>query len=192
VDIKDHARRACVATLGMRQTLAELNARDAFGLKAADAGIEEMIVGMGIATGEALVGNMGLDTRFDYSAVGNTVNIASRVEGASKEVGYDIVVVNATRDAVPDFAFLEAGSLELKGKSQREPIHLLVGDAELAQSGGFKLLQMSHRETLNLLRTGQDPTGGIAECKALAAKVEPGLTRFYDRLTSRRADFAQA
>ncbi|HEY0855279.1 MAG TPA: adenylate/guanylate cyclase domain-containing protein, partial [Devosia sp.] len=190
VDIEDHARRACVATLGMRQTLAELNARDAFGLKGTDAGIDELVVGMGIATGEALVGNMGLETRFDYSAVGNTVNIASRVEGASKDVGYDIVVVNATRDAVPDFAFLEAGSLSLKGKSQREPIHLLVGDAELAQSGSFRLLLVSHRDTLKLLRDGQDPTGGIAECKALAAKVEPGLIRFYDRLASRRADFA--
>ena len=145
---------------------------------------------MGSATGEALVGNMGLETRFDYSAVGNTVNIASRVEGASKDVGYDIVVVNATRDAVPDFAFLEACSLSPKGKRQLEPIHLLVGDAELAQSGSFRLLLVSHRDTLKLLRDGQDPTGGIAECKALAAKVEPGLIRFYDRLASRRADFA--
>ncbi len=192
VDIKDHARRACVATLGMRETLAELNARDAFGLKGTDAGIDEVVIGMGIATGEALVGNMGLETRFDYSAVGNTVNVASRVEGASKDVGYDIVVVDATRDAVPDFAFLEAGSLELRGKSRREPIHLLVGDAELAQSGSFRLLQMSHGETLKLLRDGQDATGGIAECKALAAKVEPGLIRFYDRLQGRRADFTQA
>ena len=189
VDIKDHARRACVATLGMRKTLAELNARDAFGLKGSDAGIDELLIGMGIATGEALVGNMGLETRFDYSAVGNTVNIASRVEGATKDVGYDIVVVNATRDAVPDFAFLEAGSLALKGKSQREPIHLLVGDAELAQSGSFRLLQMSHQDTLRLLRQGLDATGGIAECKALAAKVEPGLLRFYDHLPSRRGDF---
>jgi adenylate cyclase len=192
VDIDDHARRACIATLGMRRTLAELNAANAFGLKGSEAGIDELVIGMGIATGEALVGNMGLETRFDYSAVGNTVNVASRVETASKEVGYDIVVVNATRDAVPDFAFLEAGSLVLKGKSQREPIHLLVGDATLAESGGFKLLRMSHIETLKLLRDGQDATGGIAECKVLAAKVEPGLVCFYERLASRRADFAQA
>jgi adenylate cyclase len=173
----------------MRRTLAELNARDAFGLKGSDAGIDELVVGMGIATGEALVGNMGLDTRFDYSAVGDTVNIASRVESASKEIGYDIVVVDATREAVLDFAFLEAGSLALKGKSQRESIHLLVGDAELAQSGSFRLLRVSHAETLKLLREGQDAAGGIAECKVLAAGVEPGLVRFYDRLSSRRADF---
>jgi adenylate cyclase len=192
VDIEDHARRACIATLGMRRTLAELNARNAFGLKGSDAGLDELVIGMGIATGEALVGNMGLETRFDYSAVGNTVNVASRVESASKEIGYDIVVVDATRDAVPDFAFLEAGSLALKGKSQREPIHLLVGDAELATSGSFRLLRVSHTETLKLLREGQDPTGGIAECKALAGKVEPGLLRFYDRLAGRRADFVEA
>lgn len=189
LDIKDHARKACVATLGMRQTLAELNARDAFGLKGSDIGVDELMIGMGIASGEALVGNMGLETRFDYSAIGDTVNIASRVEGASKEVGYDIVVVNATRAAVADFAFLEAGSLSLKGKSRREPIHLLVGDAALAQTGAFKLLQLTHEETLRLLRAGHDVTGGLAECKALAAKVEPGLIRFYDKLASRRADF---
>lgn len=189
LDIKEHARKACVATLGMRQTLAELNARDAFGLKGSEIGVEALQIGMGIATGEALVGNMGLETRFDYSAIGDTVNIASRVEGASKEVGYDIVVVNATRAAVPDFAFLEAGSLTLKGKSRREPIHLLVGDAKLSQSSGFKLLKLSHEETLRLLRSGADVIGGVAECKALASKVEPGLLRFYDMLATRRADF---
>jgi adenylate cyclase len=189
VDVADHARKACIAALGMRATLRELNAKNAFGLKGSEAGIDELFVGVGIATGEALVGNMGLETRFDYSAVGDTVNIASRVEGACKEIGYDVVVVNATRDAVADFAFLEAGSLALKGKSHREPIHLLVGDAAVAQDGGFKLLRMTHAEALKALREGRDATGAIAECKVLCAKIEPGLRPFYDRLAARRADF---
>jgi adenylate cyclase len=192
VDVEDHPRQACIAALGMRRTLAELNARDAFGLRSGGKESDSLAIGVGIATGEAVVGNMGLETRFDYSAIGDTVNVASRVEGASKLVGYDIVVAAATREAVADFAWLEAGSLVLKGKSRRQHIYLLVGDAKLAESGAFKLLAMAHDDTIRLLRDGMDATGGIAECRFLAQSIDPGLLPFYDRLAARRADFAGA
>ncbi len=119
VDVEDHAARACAAALGMRRRLVALNAIDAFGRRAGGLEPADLALGIGISTGEALVGNMGLETRFDYSCLGDTVNVASRVEGACKTVGYDIVVVEQTRRAAPDFAYLEAGSLKLKGKTAR-------------------------------------------------------------------------
>lgn len=192
VDVKDHERQALTAALGMRRTLAELNTADAFHLRADKAPVEALGIGMGINTGEALVGNMGLETRFDYSALGDTVNVASRVESACKEVGYDILVTDPVRAAVPDFAFLEAGGLSLKGKSDRVAIHLLVGDAALAKSGAFSLLRATHAEALDALRDGRDLRGAIAECIALSTTIEPGLRKFYEALPTRRADFETA
>jgi adenylate cyclase len=189
VDVTDHARRACRAALGMRETLRELNAADGFGLKGGKAGIDEIVVGVGISTGEALVGNLGLETRFDYSAVGDTVNTASRVEGACKEVGYDIVVVEATRAAAADFAFLEAGSVLLKGKSHREPIHILVGDHFLAESAQFLALRAEHERLLAALREGRDPMALIASCGLRAAAIDPRMVQFYEKLMGRRGDF---
>ncbi|HEV7277969.1 MAG TPA: adenylate/guanylate cyclase domain-containing protein [Devosiaceae bacterium] len=192
VDVDDHARRACRAALGMRATLRELNAGNAFGLRGRAPHPEQLVCGVGIASGAALAGNMGLETRFDYSVVGDTVNVASRVEGACKDVGYDIVVVEATRAAAPDYAYLEAGSIRLKGKSRREPIHVLVGDADLAASTGFVELRTAHARAVGKLRAGAAAPGDLAACKALAAAVEPGLLRFYDRLGERQADFVEA
>ncbi|MDF2983051.1 MAG: adenylate/guanylate cyclase protein [Devosia sp.] len=189
VDVPDHERKALRAALAMRQKLAELNHTDAFHLRADKAAVRELGIGIGISTGEALVGNMGLETRFDYSALGDTVNVASRVESACKEVGYDILVADPVRVIVSDFAFLEAGALALKGKAERVVIYLLVGDAELAKSGAFHLLRVTHAEALEALRAGGDTRGAIAECIALSAKLEPGLRKFYELLPDRRMDF---
>ena len=97
VEVPRHPLHACRAALQMRRTLVELNAADAFGLKAEGHAMKDIYIRIGISTGEALVGNMGLETRFDYSCIGDTVNVASRVEGACKTIGYDICAVEATR-----------------------------------------------------------------------------------------------
>jgi adenylate cyclase len=189
VDVPDHERKALRAALGMREKLAELNKADAFHLRSTGAPVENLGIGIGLCSGEALVGNMGLETRFDYSALGDTVNVASRVESACKEIGYDILCAEPTAAAVADYALLEAGALALKGKSDRVRIYLVVGDDALAKSGAFSLLRTTHAEVLDGLRHSRDVRGGIAECLALSKQVEPGLTKFYEQLPARRADF---
>ena len=99
---------------------------------------------------------MGLESRFDYSAIGDSVNVASRVEGESKVVGFDIVAAEATRAAVPDLAWLEAGSVQLKGKAQRLKIHILVGDAALAQTAGVHRAAAAHSASWRWLAGGGD------------------------------------
>lgn len=78
IDVPDHETKAILAAQKIKQDMAE-----------ADLGIE---IGIGINTGEAVVGNMGSDTRFDYSAIGDAVNLAARLESSTKEVGEDIVI----------------------------------------------------------------------------------------------------
>ncbi|MBN9316670.1 MAG: adenylate/guanylate cyclase domain-containing protein [Devosia sp.] len=189
VDVPDHEAKALRAAIAMREKLAQLNGADAFQLRASKAPVEALGIGIGLCSGEALVGNMGLETRFDYSALGDTVNVASRVESACKEVGYDILCAEPTYLATQDFALLEAGALALKGKAERVPIYLVVGDDALAGTGAFRLLRTTHAEVLDGLRHGRDVHGGIAECLALAPQVEPGLVKFYEQLPARRADF---
>jgi len=173
VDVADHARRACEAALAMRATLDTLNH---------DGRLSGIAIGMGISTGEALVGNMGLESRFDYSAIGDSVNVASRVEGESKIIGFDIVASEGTQRAAPDFAWLEAGSVQLKGKSQRLPIHILVGDRALAQSPAFIELHAAHTAWLRGLMP-------LERCVSLAGAVNPRLRRFYELVPARAEDF---
>src|SRR5204863_8568153 len=97
VDVENHARYGALSAIAMRETLDAMNEKKVFG----DAGLA---VGVGLSTGIALVGNMGLETRFDYSTIGDPVNVASRVESESKAVGYDIVAAEPTALAAPELA----------------------------------------------------------------------------------------
>jgi adenylate cyclase len=136
---------------------------------------------------------MGFEARFDYSCIGDTVNVASRVEGACRAVGYDILVAAETRAAAPELAFLAAGSLVLKGVSQREPIYLLVGNADLARSAPFAALAPKHEALLACWQgTGDGAGAALAHCRALAEAVDPRLLDFYDACPGRAGDFAGA
>ncbi|MEO6394281.1 MAG: adenylate/guanylate cyclase domain-containing protein [Devosia sp.] len=181
VDVPQHAHKAALSAIAMRETLDALNEKKTFG----DPGIA---VGIGIATGVALVGNMGLETRFDYSTIGDPVNVASRVEGESKVVGFDIVAAEPTAIATRDLAWLEAGSVQLKGKAARLKIFILLGDDKLAQSAEFATLKAAHLALLEALRHGE---GGEAlkRCKELGPAVERRMARFYELVPERIADF---
>ncbi|MEX1179737.1 MAG: adenylate/guanylate cyclase domain-containing protein [Cucumibacter sp.] len=190
LDVERHPLKACEAALKARVALARINAVDGFGLKASGNKVGELRIGIGIATGRALVGNMGLETRFDYSCVGDVVNVASRVESTCKALGFDIAVTDETRKAASELAFLGAGSLGLKGKSEREPVHILVGDAAMARSTGFKALAEAHALLVASLAKGEMDAAGLEDCRALAGPVEPRLADFYPLIPGRAGDFA--
>jgi adenylate cyclase len=167
VPVSDHARSACLAALSMRKALRQLNAGSA----------EPIAIGIGIATGPALVGNIGFEARFNYSCLGDTVNIASRVEGACKIVGYDILITAETLNGTSSLATLPIGAVPLRGLPQAEPLHLLVGDHETARSPAFLALAEAHA-TLRSARP-DELDRHLAPCIALARQVDAGLVPFY-------------
>lgn len=194
VVIKDHAGGAGRAALGMRRALERFNNLSAGGMQPEwRRHLPKIAIGTGITTGLACVGNMGSESRFDYSVVGDTVNIASRVETATKHLAFDIVLSGATAIKVPELATLEAGTIALKGKHEHIPVHILVGDDRLAESNEFHRLREEHSALLEALRNGHaDWEERLSLCKALAAAFPCGLEAFYDRIPGRIDDFRDA
>jgi len=184
VDVSDHAGKAVRAALGMRETLTRLNEGDAFGF-----GDERQVgIGIGIHTGLACVGNMGAETRFNYSAVGDAVNIASRIESACKDISFDILVSEPTASLLSDCALLEAGALTLKGKSMRTKLFAVVGDAHVARSAEFVELQAVHKRLVDALRTRSTNSRKLVSVAKLKAQVAAtGLLHEFYRQISRRA-----
>jgi adenylate cyclase len=178
VDVTEHPAHACRAALKMRAALAELNGSDGFGFEAR--GLEPVKIGIGLHLGEACVGNMGSQRRFNYTAMGDVVNTSARIESSSKAVGMDIVVSEGMARAVPGFAFLEAGAMPLKGKSQPLKLFALVGDEEKAASPEFVELSRRHAELLAAIveRRAADANNALAHCRVLGGAL---MTNFYNR-----------
>tara|TARA_R100001163_G_scaffold43782_1_gene33024 strand:+ start:90 stop:1838 length:1749 start_codon:yes stop_codon:yes gene_type:complete len=84
---------------------------------------EPIAIGIGVNTGEAVVGNMGSDTRFDYSAIGDAVNTAARLESATKEAGVDILIGERTAEKV-DKCYLH-GNIKVKGKAKALKVYTI-------------------------------------------------------------------
>lgn len=183
VDVADHGRKAVRAALAMRETLAGLNAADAFGF-----GAEQTVgIGIGIHTGLACVGNMGAEARFNYSAVGDAVNVAARIESSCKEVGFDILVSENTAQALSAYALLDAGSLGLKGKSTRTRLFAVVAEQV---SGEFAELQAIHAALIAALRAHSPASRSLLRLARQKARgMTEGLQGFYRHLSRRAGHF---
>jgi adenylate cyclase len=162
LDDTEHQLNACEAAVDMLERIDGLNkARE---LEAQEGGhvYIPLNVGVGLNTGTCVVGNMGSDLRFDYSVLGDSVNLASRLEGQSKEYGFPIIVGSKTALAVKDkFAILELDFIMVKGKKEPEVIYAIAGRADTAQSGRFQRLRNLTIEMLACYR-GRDWEGALA------------------------------
>jgi adenylate cyclase len=120
-----HPRLACRAALEMVGSLAALN-RDW-----AEQGRPPLKVGVGVNTGPVAVGNMGSDRLFDYTAIGDNVNLASRLEGLNKYYGTSILISDFTAKALENgFILRDVDLVRVKGKAKGVRIHELLGEGE--------------------------------------------------------------
>lgn len=119
----DHAKQTCLAALENQKRLGEL--RKKWGRE----GKAELHVRIGINSGEAVVGNMGSRDRFDYTAMGDNVNLASRLEGINKQYGTEIMISENTYEAVKDEMLCrEVDLIRVKGKEKPVRIYELIGE----------------------------------------------------------------
>jgi adenylate cyclase len=162
LDDKDHELNACEAALDMLARVDELNQAREQEAKEEGRPFIPLNVGVGLNTGICVVGNMGSDMRFDYSVFGDSVNLASRLEGQSKEYGFPIIVGSKTALAVKDkFAILELDFIMVKGKKEPEVIYAIAGREDTAQSGRFQRLRNLTIEMLSCYRN-RDWNGALA------------------------------
>ena len=168
LDDPAHGAHAVEAALAMRRILVTLNEEWRVKPPAGGKALGQVKFGIGLNTGECCVGNLGSTRRFDYSAIGDDVNVASRLEGSSKMFGVDIVASEATRVEAPDFAWLEIDGVLLKNKTRPVGVHALVGDRHYAVSVGFRELSQIHERMLSAYRGRR-----FAEAVELAREAAP-------------------
>lgn len=148
VDDPDHARNACESALAMMARLGPLNDELEADAKANNRKHVPIKTGIGINSGVVVVGNMGSHQRFDYSVLGDNVNLASRLEGQSKPYGVHIVIGENTFALVPDLACLELDLIKVKGKTEAVRIFTLLGMSDLATEPHFLDLKRRHDRML--------------------------------------------
>lgn len=144
LDDPEHEVNACRAALGMFKELEVLNRSGQWDFT--------VQIGIGINSGSCCVGNMGSDMRFDYSVLGDDVNLASRLEGQSKTYGMNIVIGETTKERLSDMAMLELDMIQVKGKEQPVRIYGLLGDETLYHNINFLHLKQDFEKCLQRYR----------------------------------------
>lgn len=170
LDQPNHAEQACRAALDMVEALDELNAR----WTATGAADETVRIGIGLNTGPCAAGNVGTARRFDYSVLGDAVNVAARLEAETKTFGCSIVCGQRTMAAAPGLAFLPVDRVQLRGRSQPEQVYALLGDETLATSAAFRDLSRSHVRMLEALAGGH----AVAALAALEDGVRQAVPQY--------------
>jgi adenylate cyclase len=148
----DHERNACDAALAMLESLAVLNEERQRETVDGEP-MAPLMIGIGLNTGPCVVGNFGSDLHFNYSVIGDTVNLASRLEGLSKHFRIPIIIGSRTAEAAwGRFAVLELDLLQVRGKAEPERIFTIVGREDVAASMAFREFSELNRTMLAAYR----------------------------------------
>lgn len=176
----DHGLNACSAALHMRDFLIQWNRDRKEDAELKNKPFVPIHIGAGINTGECCVGNIGSEQRFDYSVLGDDVNLASRLEHECKSYGVDIVIGEKTREKIVDYAVLEMDLIRVRGKEKPVRIFTLLGDADLKKDDAFQALSERHARMLTAFRAKDWASALHLIQRCLEIKVaELRLSTFY-------------
>ena len=190
IEDPEHARHACDSALVMYEELDALNERLAAEAEAEGREAKTLNVGVGLNTGECVVGNMGSEQRFDYSVLGDAVNLASRLEGQSTTYGVDIVIGEDTARAVSEFAMLELDLIAVKGKAEAVRIYALLGDGAARLAPEFKRLAALQEAMLAAYRSQQwdQAAAGLAEIRGADSALGTLCDLYEERIRQYRLE----
>ncbi|SCY20611.1 adenylate cyclase [Microvirga guangxiensis] len=173
-----HPRRAVRAATRMMEAVAVLNA-ELRREEGEDAPV--FAIGVGINTGDCVVGNVGSRWRYDYSVLGDTVNLASRLESLSKEYKVSLILGPATAEAVrEDYVLIELDRIAVRGRATESAIYTVVAPASHNQDPAVAELTRLHSQILACMRDGRrDEALSLAvRCQSL----HPSLAGYYGKL----------
>ncbi|HEV2336204.1 MAG TPA: adenylate/guanylate cyclase domain-containing protein, partial [Stellaceae bacterium] len=179
-----HADHACASALAMLAELDRINRELAAEAAAEHRVYQPLAIGVGVNTGECVVGNMGSDERFAYTAMGDAVNLASRLEGQSKTYGVSIVIGEATRQAAPTWAALELDLIAVQGKAEAVRIYTLLGDRAHGATAEFSELTEHHTALLRQYRAREwaQAQAALSRCRSRDPRLEPLYDLYEERL----------
>jgi adenylate cyclase len=186
----EHRRNALLAALGMREALAAANRRLAEEAAKANKPFAPVGVGIGINSGPCSVGNMGSEQRFAYSALGDTVNLASRLESLTRAYGVEIIVGEDAAEGISDMALLEIDRVRVKGRSTPLTIYVLLG---AAKDAAFEGLAATQERFLAAYRRQDWPEARLqaADCLLAAPVLGPLYALFAARIAHYESEPAQ-
>jgi adenylate cyclase len=172
LDDASHAKDACDAALAMLACVDALNQEREREASIAGDAFTPISMGIGINTGRCTVGNMGSDLRFQYTVMGDTVNLASRVEGLTRVYGVSIIIGSRTAATVANqFALLELDSVRVKGKAEAEVIYTILGRADGGDTAEIASVQ-NHWGSLLVCYRKQDWAGALKMLEVCRADCE--------------------
>ncbi|MGD9616215.1 MAG: CHASE2 domain-containing protein [Alphaproteobacteria bacterium] len=178
LDDPDHADHACGSALAMLAELDRINRELAAEAEAEGRAFHPLEIGIGLNTGACVVGNMGSDERFSYTAIGDAVNLAARLEGQSKIYSVPIILGEATRKAAASWAALELDLVSVRGRAEPVRVYALLGNTDYARTPEFRDMEARHAAMLARYRAG-DWAGArqaLGDCRGR----DPRLERLYD------------
>jgi len=196
IDDPDHARNGCLAALDMIRRIEDLNAT----LRAESAKFEdghempEIRIGVGLNSGSCCVGNIGSAQRFDYSVLGDSVNLSSRLEGQTGYYGCPIVVGESTAAAAPDLAMVRIDRIKVIGRQQPVDIYAVLGDADYAEDLSFRRFKEEHDGFMDAYfgRRWDAATEKLRQCREMAERLDLPFAKFYALFEERLDEFRDA
>ena len=186
VDDHEQEANACEAALEMLSRADTLNGELKREAETNGGVYMPLRIGIGLNTGPCVVGNMGSDFRFNYSVLGDTVNLASRLEGRTKDYRIPVVIGSRTAQGAKEkFAVMEIDLIMVKGKKQPEAVFTVLGRSEIDADPRCRELRDANAQMLGRFRKQQwdDAIDLIARCRKFANGFD--LSGLYDMYEER-------